>query len=78
MPMMDLFFVTLYLSLFVAWVVLVLMVFVDIFRSPDYSGWAKALWVLFVLAVPFIGVVVYVVMEGDRMRVRSRDLRPWG
>jgi hypothetical protein len=43
------------------------VVFIDIFRSPDLSGWAKALWFLFVLFIPLIGVLVYLIAHGGKM-----------
>ena len=46
-------------------------VFIDIFRSPDLSGGAKALWFLFVLRIPLIGVVVYLIVRGGTMNERS-------
>jgi len=45
----------------VIWVGLVIMVLIDNFRRPDHSGWAKAGWTLFVIFVPLIGVLVYMV-----------------
>ncbi len=45
--------------------------FIDIFRSPDLSGAAKALWFLFVLFIPLIGVVVYLIARGGSMNERS-------
>jgi membrane protein implicated in regulation of membrane protease activity len=47
---------------------LVLAIFADIFRSSDLSGWAKALWVLFVIVVPFLGVFTYLIVRGSKMR----------
>jgi hypothetical protein len=46
-------------------------VFIDIFRSRDLSGWAKALWVLFVLFIPLIGVLVYLIARGGKMHERA-------
>ena len=45
----------LYFFLFVIWIWLLIMVFVDIFRSHDMGGFAKALWVIFVIILPFLG-----------------------
>jgi hypothetical protein len=47
------------------------MVFIDIFRSHDMSGWAKALWVLFVVILPFLGVLVYLIARGGKMHERA-------
>jgi hypothetical protein len=46
-------------------------VFIDIFRSPDLSGGAKALWFLFVLFIPLIGVLFYLIFRGGTMNERS-------
>lgn len=73
MPLLDLLFSMLWLFLFFAWIFLVITVFIDIFRSPDLSGWAKALWVLFVIIVPLLGVLVYLIARGDDMNQRRID-----
>jgi Phospholipase_D-nuclease N-terminal len=53
----------------VIWILI--YVFIDIFRSRDLSGWAKALWFLFLLLIPLIGVLVYLVVRGSSMQERS-------
>ncbi len=63
----QVFFALLWFALFVVWVWLLVAVFIDVFRSPDLSGWAKALWVLFLVVVPYLGVFVYLVARGGRM-----------
>jgi hypothetical protein len=57
----------LYFFLFFILIWLVIAIFADIFRSPDLSGWAKALWVLFVIVLPFIGVLTYLIVRGSKM-----------
>ena len=47
------------------------MVFVDIFRSHDMGGWAKALWVIFIIVLPFLGVLVYLIARGGKMHERA-------
>jgi hypothetical protein len=49
------------------------MVFVDIFRSHDMGGLAKAIWVLFVIILPFLGVLVYLIARGGGMHERAAD-----
>src|SRR5690348_8796651 len=49
------------------WLMLLFRVFADIFRSHDLSGVAKALWVIFVIVAPFLGVLVYVIARGSKM-----------
>ena len=63
----------LFFFLLVAWIALVIYVFVDIFRSKDLSGWAKALWVLFVIFLPWLGVLVYLIARGDKMAERQYE-----
>jgi len=46
---------------------LLIMVFGDIFRSRDLSGWAKALWTIFVIVTPYLGVFVYLIARGHKM-----------
>ena len=52
------------------------MVFIDIFWSHDLSGWAKALWFLFVLFIPLIGVLVYLIARGGKMHEHAARQAP--
>ena len=70
-PLLDFFLTMLYFFLFIIWIWLLIMVFVDIFRSQDIGGWAKALWVIFVIIVPFLGVFVYLIARGGKMHERA-------
>jgi Short C-terminal domain/Phospholipase_D-nuclease N-terminal len=69
-PLLDLFLTTLYFFLFFIWIWLLIMVFFDIFRSHDMGGWAKALWVIFIVILPFLGVFVYLIARGGEMQQR--------
>jgi len=53
---------------FVIFFWLLIMVFSDLFRSHDLSGWAKALWVIFVIFLPFLGIFVYLIARGSKMQ----------
>ena len=53
--------------LFLMWIMLLFQVTGDVFRSRDLSGGAKALWILFVLVFPYLGVFVYLLARGDKM-----------
>jgi Phospholipase_D-nuclease N-terminal len=66
-PLMDVFVSTLYLVLFVFWLILAYHVFYDLFRSRDLSGVAKTLWVLLILIFPLIGCLLYVLIRGGKM-----------
>jgi Short C-terminal domain/Phospholipase_D-nuclease N-terminal len=57
----------LYFFLFFIWIWLLITVFADIFRSHDLAGWAKALWVIFVIVLPYLGVFVYLIARGHKM-----------
>jgi hypothetical protein len=60
----------LWFFLFVAWIWLVISVFIDIFRNQDMGGFAKALWAIFVLLVPVLGVFIYLIAWGGSMSAR--------
>ncbi len=72
MPLFDLFWSMLWIFLFIIWIWLLISVFIDIFRN-DISGWVKALWVIFVIVLPFLGVLIYLIVHGDDMQERSMD-----
>lgn len=71
MPLLDLFWAMLWFYLFFIWIWLLISIFGDIFRSPDLSGVAKAFWTLFVIVLPLLGVLVYLIARGDSMRDRG-------
>ena len=73
MPLLDLFWTMLMVFLFVAWIWVLIMVISDLFRDHTTSGWAKAFWVLFILAIPWLGVLVYLIAKGDGMAQRRID-----
>lgn len=54
-------------TLFFIWIWLLIMVFSDVFRSPDLSGWSKAIWTIFIIVVPYLGVFVYLIARGHKM-----------
>ena len=61
----------LWFFMFFIWIWLLIVVFSDIFRSHDIGGFAKFLWVLFVIIVPFLGVFVYLIARGSKMQERN-------
>lgn len=71
MPLLDLFWAMLWFFLFVIWIWLLFSVFGDLFRS-ELSGWSKALWAIFVIVVPFLGVFLYLIVHGGEMQERAR------
>jgi Short C-terminal domain/Phospholipase_D-nuclease N-terminal len=70
-PLLNVFWSILEFFLWVIWIWILIIVFIDIFRSHDLSGWAKALWFLFVLFIPLIGVLVYLIVRGGSMHERA-------
>ena len=60
-PLLGVFWTLVLFSLFVLWIFTVVWVFVDNFRRRDHGGWAKAVWFLFILFLPFLGVFVYLI-----------------
>ena len=63
----DAFLTMLWFFLFFIWIWLLITVFSDIFRSDDLSGWGKALWTIFVIFLPYVGVLVYLIARGKKM-----------
>jgi ABC-type multidrug transport system fused ATPase/permease subunit len=70
-PLADLFGTMLGLFIFIIWFWLLVVVFGDIFRSRDMGGGAKALWVIFVIILPFLGIFVYLIARGGKMHERA-------
>ena len=70
-PLLGAFWTILEIFLWVLWIWVLIYVFIDIFRSRDLSGWGKALWFLFVLFIPLVGVLVYLIVRGGSMHERA-------
>ena len=64
----QVFWSMLWFFLFFIWIWLLIVVFGDIFRSPDMGGGAKALWTIFVIVLPYLGVFVYLIARGHKMQ----------
>jgi hypothetical protein len=60
-----------YFFLFFIWIWLLITIFADIFRSSDLSGWGKALWSIFVIVLPFLGIFMYLIVRGGKMHERA-------
>jgi hypothetical protein len=70
-PFLDVLWTMILFFCWVAWIWVVITVFIDVFRRDDIGGWAKAAWVVFVIVLPFLGVLVYLIAQHDGMRDRS-------
>jgi hypothetical protein len=64
----QVFWSMLWFFLWIIWIWMLIAIFGDIFRSPDLSGWGKALWSIFVIVLPFLGVFVYLIARGRKMQ----------
>ena len=72
-PFMDVFWSILVFFLWVAWLLLLFRIFGDLFRRHDIGGMGKALWCVFVIFVPFLGVLVYLIAEGHNIARRDAE-----
>ena len=64
----QVFWSMLWFFLFFIWIMILFQVFGDIFRSKDLGGWSKALWSIFIIAVPYLGVFIYLIARGSKMQ----------
>ncbi|OWU68720.1 SHOCT domain-containing protein [Marinibacterium profundimaris] len=69
----DIFWSIFWLFLMVAWFWVLISVVSDIFRSKDMKGGAKALWVAFVILLPWLGVLAYLLIRGDKMHQHQAE-----
>jgi len=69
-PLLNVFWSMMIFFLWVLWFWLLITVFIDLFRRDDVSGWMKAVWVVFVIVLPYIGVLVYLIAYGRSMAER--------
>jgi hypothetical protein len=69
----QVFWSLLWFFLFFIWIWILITVFADIFASHDLSGWAKAIWVIFVIVMPYLGVFVYLIARGHKMSEHAQE-----
>jgi predicted PurR-regulated permease PerM len=72
-PLLDVFWTMLIFFIWVAWFMLLFRIIADIFRRHDLGGGGKAVWILFVLVLPFLGVFVYLISQGSEMAQRDME-----
>jgi hypothetical protein len=72
-PFLDVLWTMFIFFLWVIWFWLLFTVFVDVFRRHDIGGGKKALWLIFVIILPFLGVFIYIIVENDGMTQRNLD-----
>jgi hypothetical protein len=71
-PFLDLFWTILIFFSWVVWIWMMIIILGDIFRRQDIGGWAKAAWVIFLIILPFIGVLVYLIAQHDGLAERNQ------
>ncbi len=72
-PLLNIIWTMFVFFLFIFWLMIVFKVIVDIFRRKDASGWVKTLWLIFVIFLPFLGVFMYLITQGQHMAERDAE-----
>ena len=72
-PFMDVLWSMVIFFLFVIWIWILITVFADIFRRRDIGGGMKAVWIIFVILLPYLGVFIYLIAEGHNMADRNAE-----
>lgn len=71
-PLLDAFWTMLLFFVWILWIFLLVRILTDVFRSSDLSGWAKAGWTVFVIILPLIAVLIYLIVRGGSMHEREQ------
>lgn len=71
-PFLNIFWTILIFMAWIVWIWIAITVLIDLFRRHDISGWGKAAWVVFVIILPFLGVLIYLIAYHDGMADRSQ------
>ena len=69
-PFLNILWSMIIFFLWVAWIWILILILSDVFRRRDLSGWGKAGWTVFVIVLPFLGVLIYLIAESDGMAER--------
>ena len=72
-PFLDVLWTMVIFFAFIIWIWLLITVFADVFRRRDIGGGMKAVWIIFVILLPYLGVIVYLIAEHDGMADRSEE-----
>ena len=72
-PFLDVFWSMIVFFAWLAWIWIAITCFSDILRRHDIGGWHKAAWVVFIIVIPFLGVLVYLIAQHDGMRDRTLE-----
>jgi hypothetical protein len=69
---LNAFWMMLWFFLWIIWLMILFRVIVDLFSDHELSGWGKALWLIFMIVLPYLGVFVYLIARGRQMTERAR------
>jgi hypothetical protein len=72
-PFLDILWTMIIFFAWVAWIWILVVILTDVFRRRDIGGWSKAAWVIFLILLPFLGVLVYLIAQHDGMAQRSTE-----
>jgi hypothetical protein len=72
-PFLDVLWTMIIFFTWVVWIWIMVVILTDVFRRRDVSGWGKALWVIFLIVLPFLGALVYLIAQHDGMAQRQVD-----
>jgi hypothetical protein len=70
-PFLDIFWTILFFFAWVIWIWMVVVILTDVFRRRDIGGWTKAAWTVFMIVVPFVGALAYLISQHDAMADRQ-------
>jgi general stress protein CsbA len=69
-PFLDVLWSMIIFFVWVAWIWMMILILTDVFRRPDLSGWGKAGWTIFLIVLPFLGALIYLIAQSDGMAER--------
>ena len=72
-PFLEVFWTIIVFFAWVAWIWILVVILSDVFRRRDVGGWSKAAWCVFLILLPFLGVLVYLIAQHDGMAERNLD-----
>jgi hypothetical protein len=72
-PFMDILWTMIIFFAWVAWIWMMIIILTDVFRRRDISGWAKAAWTVFLIIIPFLAALIYLIAEHDGMAQRQAE-----
>ena len=72
-PFLDVLWTMILFFAWVAWIWILVVILSDVFRRRDIGGWAKAAWIVFLIVLPFLGVLVYLIAQHDGMADRNLE-----